>query len=197
MEAKEIMASDKNILKPGSGEPTVTGKLLDIILGCYWMTKEVAGDLGEGKYFSSPNDAIMALDFGLVAYCAKIKVLATTTQKYAEFKGGTFETTVGRLLFNSVLPSDFPYINKEVNRKYMASMVSDLIEKVGMETVAPILDKIKAFGFRFATKSGTTWGIDDIMEPVGKNKIIEAAKKEADGAIEQYNMGFLSKDERL
>lgn len=197
IEAREIMASDKNILKPGNGEPTVTGKLLDVILGCYWMTKELSGQKGEGKYYSSPNAAITAFDFGAVDFRAKIKVLATDTPKYTQFNGGVFETTVGRLLFNSVMPSTYPYINKEMTRKAMAGIVDDLIEKYGIDNVSPMLDKIKSFGFKYATYSGVTWGIDDIKEPVGKTEIIEKAKDEADTVLEQYNLGFLSKEERL
>jgi DNA-directed RNA polymerase subunit beta' len=196
-EAREIMASDKNILKPGNGEPTVSGKLLDIILGCYWMTKEVVGQKGEGKYFSSPNSAITAFDFGDVAFRAKIKVLATDTARYAQFKGNVFETTVGRILFNSVLPIDYPYMNKEISRKQMGVLIDDLIERYGIFNVAPMLDKIKSFGFKYATYSGVTWGIDDIKEPEGKNAIVAAAKIKADEVIEHFNMGFLSTGERM
>ena len=117
MEAQMIMASDKNILKPGSGEPTISNKLLDIILGCYWMTKDVSGEKGEGMIFPNPNAAITAHDFDLIEYRAKIKVLATDSAKYKEFKDQMFETTVGRLLFNSILPNDYPYINEEITGK--------------------------------------------------------------------------------
>jgi DNA-directed RNA polymerase subunit beta' len=109
-EADTLMASNKNLLGPGSGDPIVNPKL-DIPLGCYTMTKIVEGDKGEGKIFSAPNSAITAHDFGVVGYRAKIKVLGTESPKYAQYNGEVFETTVGRLLFNSVLPSDFPYTN--------------------------------------------------------------------------------------
>ncbi|OHA16029.1 MAG: DNA-directed RNA polymerase subunit beta' [Candidatus Taylorbacteria bacterium RIFCSPLOWO2_12_FULL_43_20] len=196
-EARNIMAADKNILKPGSGEPTVTGKLLDIILGCYWMTKIVENEKGEGKYFENPNAAITALNFGEVAIRAKINVLAPSDAKYGESAGNIFETTAGRILFNGVLPDDYPYINKELQRKDMGAMVNNMISVYGMDNIAPILDKIKTFGFTYATVSGITWGIDDIKEPEGKSEIIKKAKKEADAVMEQYDMGFLSKEERL
>src|SRR6185436_17714970 len=96
MEAREIMASDRNILKPGSGDPTVSAKMLDIVLGCYWMTKEISGEKGEGKHFSSPNAAITAYDFGEISFRSKIKVLSTSSEKYAQYEGKIFETTVGR-----------------------------------------------------------------------------------------------------
>jgi DNA-directed RNA polymerase subunit beta' len=105
-EAKELMASNKNLLKPQDGNPIVNPKQ-DMVLGCYWMTKEVLGEKGEGKYFASPNEAMTAYDYGQVSFRAKIKVLPTETQRYAKFEGKIFETTVGRLMFNSSLPKDF------------------------------------------------------------------------------------------
>src|SRR3989344_1442510 len=109
-EAREIMAAHKNILKPGNGEPVVATKLLDILLGSYWMTKEVSGMRGEGMSFHSPNAAILAYDYGNVGFQAKIKVLPSEKEKYAQFGGVLFETTVGRLLFNAIFPSDYPYL---------------------------------------------------------------------------------------
>ncbi len=196
MEAREIMAADKNILKPGSGDPIVAAKLLDIVLGCYWMTKIIEGSKGEGKYFSSPNEAINAYDYGLVSFRAKIKVLATDTAKYAQFENGVFETSVGRLLFNSVLPKDYGYINAEMEKKKMTAVIDDLTNKYGIENIPTIMDKIKMFGFKYTTHSGTTWGIDDVREPASKAPIIEAAKKESETVQEQFNEGLLSEDER-
>ncbi len=196
MEAREIMASNKNILKPGSGDPTVVAKLLDIVLGCYWMTKTVVGEKGEGKIFHTPNSAITAFDFGEVGFRAQIKVLPTENEKYTDFGGKVFDTTVGRLLFNSVLPADYPYVNGEVNQKKIAGIVDDLIEKYGVDQVPAIMDRIKAFGFKYATFSGTTWGIDDVIIPEGRGAIITASKAKADEVAEQYNAGLLSEDER-
>jgi len=195
-EAKKIMASDKNILKPGSGNVVVSIDKLDIILGCYWMTKIVAEEKGAGKIFPTPNSAITAYDFEEVGFRAPIKVLATDTIKYKEFEGKIFETTVGRLLFNSVLPKDYPFLNQEVDRKKMASIVDDLIERYGVENVPPILDKIKAFGFKYTTQSGITFGIDDVKIPENKWDIIEKAQKQSDEVVEQFNMGLLSEEER-
>ena len=196
-EAREIMASDKNILKPGSGEPTVVAKLLDIVLGCYWMTKTVTGEKGEGNIFPTPNSAINAFDFDAVGFRAQIKVLGTENEKYAEYGGKIFDTTVGRLLFNSVLPSDYPYVNQEIDQKKMASLVDDLIERYGVDKIPPIMDRIKAFGFKYTTYSGITWGIDDVKIPQGKYAIIDAAKKRSEEVMDQFNSGLLSEEERL
>lgn len=197
LEAKEIMASHKNILKPGSGDPTVSAKMLDIILGCYWMTKEIVGERGEGKIFQSPNTAIMAFDLGEVSFRAKIKVLPSDSDKYEQFGGKLFETTVGRLLFNSVLPKDYPFINTEINKKKTTSLVDDLTEKYGIENVPTIIDKIKAFGFKYATFSGVTWGLDDIIIPEGKSGIVDKAKAKTEAIVGHFEAGLISKDERL
>lgn len=196
LEAKMIMASDKNILKPGSGDPTISNKPQDIILGCYWMTKEMEGEKGEGMIFPNPNAAITAYDFGAVDYRAKIKVLGTDSPKYAEFRNELFETTVGRLLFNSVLPSDYLFINAEIDRKKLAQMVDDLISHYGTESIPPIMDRIKDFGFRYATISGITWGISDMVVPKNKYEIIEKAKYKIVLIQEQYDSGLLSSDEK-
>jgi DNA-directed RNA polymerase subunit beta' len=196
LEAREIMASDKNILKPGSGDPTVSAKMLDIVLGCYWMTKEISNEKGEGKFFSSPNSAIMAHDLDAVSFRAKIKVLPSESEKYNQFDGKVFETTVGRLLFNSVLPKDYPFINYEINRDKITSLVDELIEKYGIENVSKIIDKIKDFGFKYATYAGITWGIDDILIPVEKKEIVSRSQEKADAIVEHFNSGLISKDER-
>ncbi|KND48229.1 MAG: DNA-directed RNA polymerase, beta' subunit [Parcubacteria bacterium C7867-006] len=197
MEAREIMASDKNILKPGSGDPTVSAKMLDIVLGCYWMTKEIGGEKGEGKIFQTPNAAIMAYDLNEVSFRAKIKVLPSDSEKYSQFEGKLFETTVGRLLFNSVLPKDYPFINGEINKKKTSSLIDDLIERYGIENVPAIIDKIKSFGFKYATHSGVTWGLDDVIIPEGKKDIVIKAKSKEDAIKEHFGAGLISKEERL
>ena len=197
MEAKEIMASDKNILKPGNGDPTVASKLLDIVLGCFWVTKTVDGEKGEGMIFEDPTAAITAHTFGAVTYRAKVKVLAPKDEKYAAFDGKIFETTVGRILFNEILPSDYPFINKEINRGQLASIIDFIINTKGIAQLPPILDKIKLFGFKYTTHSGTTWGIDDVVIPKGKGEVISKAKGQSDLVMQQFNDGLLTDEERL
>jgi DNA-directed RNA polymerase subunit beta' len=196
-EARLIMAADRNILKPGNGEPVVTSKMLDIALGSYWMTREIKGEKGEGSYYQSPNAAITASDFGAVALRAKIKVLPTTSDKYAQFEGRVFDTTVGRLLFNSVLPSDYPFINSEVTGTRMAEIVDDMIDRYGIEAIPPIVDRIKAFGFKYATMSGVTWGHDDVKVPEDKQKIISEGRNKVLEIVGQFNDGLLSEHERI
>lgn len=195
-EAETIMSANKNILKPGNGSPVISTKMLDIVLGCYWMSKILPGSKGENKFFSTPNSAITAYDFGEVDFRAKIKVMPTDSTKYTAFKGEVFETSVGRLLFNSVLPSDYPFFNGEVKHKVMLELIDDLITRYGLEQIPFIVDKIKGFGFKYATYSGITWGLSDVEVPAGKKAIIEEARKEEQTIIEQYKEGLLSHDER-
>jgi len=196
LEAKNIMSANKNILKPGSGAPVISTTMLDIVLGSFWMTKLIDGAKGEGKFFATPNNAITSYDFGETDFRAKIKVMPTDNKKYETFKGEVFETSVGRLLFSSTLPSDYPYINEEINNKKMLSLVDDLIVRYGLDLIPDIMDKIKEFGFRYATHSGITWSIDDIRVPEGKKEIVEAARAKENKIIHQYNEGLLSDEER-
>ena len=196
-EARLIMAADKNILKPGNGEPVVSAKMLDIILGVFWMTRMIAGEKGEDKYFSSPNAAITAHDFGVVDYRAKIHVLPTDSLKYKAFDGKLFETTVGRLLFNSSLPSDYPFLNQEIETKRMVELVDELIEKYGINNIPPIIDKIKEFGFKYATHSGITWGIGDVKIPEAKEGIINKGRESVLKVVDQFNDGLISENERI
>ncbi len=194
-ESKLYMASNKNLLKPQDGSPIVMPKM-DIILGCYWMTKRVEGEKGEGMSFVSPNQAITAFDLGVITFRAKIKVLGSNSLKYSEFEGKSFETTVGRLFFNSIFPDDFTYMNDEITIKRMSLLVDQLISKYGIDATPEFLDKIKDFGYRYATYSGVTWGIDNVVVPEGKAEIIKHFREEENKVREQFEEGLLSEDER-
>ncbi|MDO8590003.1 MAG: DNA-directed RNA polymerase subunit beta' [bacterium] len=196
-EARLIMAADKNILKPGNGEPVVSAKLLDIVLGTYWVTRTLVGEKGEGRYYSSPNSAVTAYEFGAVSLRAKISILPTNTERYKQFEGKVFETSVGRLLFNGILPKDYPFLNHEMSRKKMSELVDDLIERYGIDNLPPIMDKIKDFGFRYATISGVTWGLGDVKIPPGKKVIIDKGRAAVSEVVGQYREGLLSEHERI
>ena len=195
-EAREIMASDKNVLKPGSGDPVIAAKLLDILLGCFWMTKQVDGEKGEGMKFPGPNLAMTAHDYGLVKLRAKIFLRGKEGTKYHDPDNEIIETTVGRIMFNSILPEDYPLINEEVDKKKMAAIVNDFINRYGLDGLPKILDQIKDFGFNYATKSGITWAIDDLHIPPKKEEIVKDAILEAGSIKDQYNEGLLSEEEK-
>ncbi len=195
LEARCFMSANRNILKPGNGAPVVA-MAQDIVLGCYWMTKEIQGCLGEGKWFTSPNEAISAYDYGVVDFRAKIKVLGTDSPKYAQFDGKVFETTVGRLLFNSVLPKEYPYLNEEMKKSRLVRLINDLIDHYSLDHIPSIVDKIKNFGFTYATRSGVTWSLNEIQTPAVKPAIIEEAKKQVALVRSQYAEGLLSRTDR-
>lgn len=195
-EARTLMAANRNLLKPGSGDSIVSPRM-DMVLGVYWMTKEVPGEKGEGKYFASPNEAITAYEFDILSFRAKIWVMANADKaKYAVYEGKPFETTVGRLLFNSVFPSDFPYINDEVTAKKMGSIIDEVILKYGLEIAPTVIDKIKAFGYKYATVSGTTWSIDAIKVPTVKPELVTAGWEQAAKVDADFQEGLLSEEER-
>ncbi len=195
MEAREYMASNKNLLKPQDGSPIVMPKM-DIVLGCYWMTKSVDDERGEGMAFASPNQAITAFDLGVITFRAKIKVLGTDKQRYSRFESKPFETTVGRLFFNTIFPDDFPYLNEEITIKRMSLLVDELIVHYGIDATPKFLDKIKDFGYQYATYSGVTWGIDNLKVPEGKKDIVAKFRKEEEVVRGQFADGLLSEDEQ-
>ncbi len=194
-EARELMAADRNLLKPGSGESIVTPRM-DMVLGAYWMTTIVEGEKGEGKYFASPNEAITAHDFDIVGYRAKITIMPSDKEKYAAFEGKPFETTVGRLLFNAIFPNDYAYINEEVDKKRVNKILDDVFARYGVSGAPVIIDKIKAFGFKYATISGTTWSLTAVEQPKEKAPLVAKGWKKVADIEENYNDGLLSEDEK-
>ncbi len=197
-EAKHIMSANKNILKPGSGEVIVlTGKPLDIILGVYWLTKAVEKVKGEGEYFASPNAAILASEYDAIDLRAKIKVLPVAgKEKYGTFDGHPFETTVGRLLFNTVLPPDYPFVNETITKKVLSRIVTDCIVRYGLDAVPEIVNKVKRFGFDYATRSGISWAINDVSVPKEKSRIINEAVGKVSTIEKDFQNGLLSEEEK-
>jgi DNA-directed RNA polymerase subunit beta' len=193
-EARELMSAHRNLLKPGSGDSIVNPRM-DMVLGTYWMTKTVDNAKGEGKYFSSPNEAITAYDFDIVDISAKIKVMPTDKEKYAKFNGQPFETSIGRLMFNSVFPSDYEFINEEVGKKRMNSIMENIFARYGVDESPKIIDKIKSFGFRYAGVSGTTWNLTAVEVPEEKKNLIAKGMDKVSEIDNNYNEGLLSSEE--
>ena len=194
-EAKELMAANKNLLKPASGDPIVHPRM-DMVLGSFWMTKSVDGEKGEGSIFSSPNEALTAFDYGQITMRSKIKVMPSTKARYNKFEGKVFETSAGRILFNSILPDDFPYINDEMNQKKLSLLVDELIARYGIDETPKVLDAIKQFGYTYATRAGITWSLDSVRVPEEKKGIVAQGRKQEQEVISQYNDGLLSEEER-
>jgi DNA-directed RNA polymerase subunit beta' len=185
-EAKERMLSSLNLLKPATGTPMVT-LYQDIVLGCYWLTDIWENRKGEGKVFSSPEEAILAFEMGELDIKAKIKL---------RIDGNLVETSLGRIIFNEALPEDFPFQNKLITIKELEKITAELLEKYPIEVVRETLDRIKDLGFEYSTLSGITWGMDDLVIPSQKEEIIEKARKEIEKVEKQYRMGLLSKEEK-
>ena len=200
-EAREIMLSSKNLLKPATGDP-ILNPTQDIVLGCYWATTIREGKRGEGKVFASEEDALLAHDFGVVDLQAKIKARIknqSPIQSGTRIKGAKnpiVETSAGRILFNRVLPDDFPYVNFALKNRDLAEVVAQIIKRYGIEGTPAILNRIKKFGFFYATKSGLSWGIDDLRVPEKKPDLVADGHKEVQKIMEQYGRGLLTDGER-
>ena len=194
-EAREIIAADKNILKPGNGNPIISLKL-DIVLGCYWVTKIMSEAIGRGRIFSNFQEAITAQNYGLIDLRAPIKVQTAGESKLQSSTESFVETSVGRIFFNEILPAQFHFINTEINSKEMTRLVDDLIATYPIEQMGEILDGIKGLGFYYATRSGITWGIDDMLVPEGKAPIVSVARAESIKLEKMYEEGLLSHDEK-
>ena len=187
-EAREIMLSTFNLLKPATGAPIVT-IYQDISLGCYYLTKLKEGAKGEGRIFSNKEEAILALESGEIDMEAKIKIRLASNHPL-------IETTLGRILFNEALPENFPFQNNLIKVKDLERITRDIINKDGPEKAQDILDKIKELGFEYSTWSGVSWGMDDLIVPPEKPKIIEEAEKEVEKVEEHFRKGLLSREEK-
>jgi len=185
-EARERMLVSLNLLKPATGTPIVT-LYQDIVLGCYWLT-DIWETPEKEKFFGDFKEALLAYEFGQVGLKEKIKV---RTEKN-EF----IETSVGRIIFNQVLPEGFPFQNQLIRIKDLEKIVAELIENYPQKIVEETLDKIKDLGFEYSTLSGITFGMDDLIVPKEKEKILAEAEKEEEKIEKSYQAGFLSAKEK-
>jgi len=195
-EAKERMLASLNLLKPATGGPVVT-LYQDIVLGCYWLTNIIEGAKGQGKIFGSTEEAILAQEFGDVDLKAKIKVRLQPSHHPPASRAPEFiETSVGRLLFNQALPNDFPFQNEVIRVRELEKIVSQIIEKYDSKTCQQALDKIKDLGFEYSTIAGISWGMDDLIVPEEKSRILAQAEKEVEEVEGHFKKGLLSKEEK-
>ncbi len=187
-EARILMLSANNILSPAHGRPLAT-PTQDMVLGCYFLTSAKDECKGEGKAFCCEEEAILAYDCGEVELHAKIQLRLPGKKKKVE-------TTIGRIFFNRALPDDHEFVNKEVGKKELASIVEECCAKYSIAETAKILDDIKSLGFHYATKAGITIGIDDIQIPPDKWDILDAPEEAVEKIEQQYRRGLITKDER-
>jgi DNA-directed RNA polymerase subunit beta' len=185
-ESREIMLSSVNLFKPATGE-AILSPTQDIVLGCYFLTRILDRLKGEGKIFSNVEEAILAYQSRIIDLQAKIKI---------DINGTLLETSVGRAILNSVLPERVDFINKELNSKQLRLLTEEIIREAGSEKTQEFLDRIKSLGFQYATKSGISWGMDDLSKPIEKDKIVADAQKEVEEVRKQYREGLLTRVER-
>ena len=190
-EAREHMLSLYNMLLPSSGEPGTT-PTLDMVLGCYYLTLSKPGAKGEGKLFSSFDEAKLAYDLGVIELGAEIIVRDPSLGS----DGGRINTTVGRILFNDALPPQLRFRNQTANKASLRALVSDCISVLGCEGTAGVLDKLKQAGFDYATKSGVSVAMDDIEEPPDKRRVLEEADEKMSLIEDQFNHGLITEDEK-
>ena len=186
-EAREIMASNKNLLKPADGSPILHVEQ-DIILGCYYLTYQRPGTEGQkARPFSSLDEALLALDKDVIKVQSRVLV---------PFRGELHDTTLGRLLFNEVFPEDFPYQNQAMTNKQLDKVMTLTYQRYGQDATAIIADDLKDLGFRYATYSGLSIGMDDFSDLRKLREIVGEGEARATEISKQYGAGFITDDER-
>ena len=206
-EARYLMLSTNNLLKPQDGKPvTVPG--LDMILGSYYLTMTLDGEKGEGKYFKDPDEAIMAYENHEVDIHAKVFV-RVSKEIEGEIKTKKIETSVGRIIYNQGIPQDLGYIDRtnpeemfqyEIDFPVMKKNMGDIVERTirihGLSEAAEVLDYIKATGYKYSTLAGVTFSVSDVQVPEAKKDILASADKEIEVIRKQYARGLITNDER-
>jgi DNA-directed RNA polymerase subunit beta' len=203
-EARILMLSTNNILKPADGKP-VTMPTQDMVIGIYCLTRAAEDAPGQGRIFGSISEATMAYDTGELDLQAKIQIRlseATPPRDFTMPEGWTpgvpfrLETTLGRCYFNETLPASFPFVNYEVSKKQLSTIVNELAETYPKVEVAAALDALKDAGFHWATRAGVTIAIEDVIAPPNKAEILDAYEKRADKVQREYERGLITDDER-
>jgi DNA-directed RNA polymerase subunit beta' len=189
-EARVLMLSSNNILSPASGRP-ITSPTQDMVLGLYFLTSLRENELGEGRAFGSISEALMAYDRNSLSMQAKIKIRLTHSG-VTEVR----ETTLGRALFNEILPEGYKFVDYDVTKKLLGQIVDDLAEGFAKVTVAQTLDALKSLGFYWATRAGITIAIEDVVTPAKKQEILDGYEIKAEKVQSQYEKGMITDDER-
>lgn len=185
-EAKNIMAANKNLLKPADGTPILHIEQ-DMVLGCYYLTYDRPSISKEVKPFSSLEEALMAYDAGSIKLQNYVRV---------PFRGEVRETTLGRVLFNETFPEDFAFQDEPMTKKKLQKVMAAIYQQYGQATTAHIADELKDLGFYYATQSGISMGMGDFARIEGMEGVIDEGEERAAAISEQYEEGFITEDER-
>ena len=189
-EAKELIRSSANLLSPATGDPIISPQL-DIVWGSYYLTvlnKEVVEEeVNKLKHYATKEQAILAYDLGRIGLQDPIRVLVNNDK---------ITTSVGRLIFNSIIPEQVGFFNEPVSKKFLKAITAKLINVLGNESAAAVLDKLKEIGYEYITRSGLSWGMGDLFVTKQKPSLIAQAQKEVEVVIDQYEQGLLTDSER-
>ena len=207
-ECRFLLLAPNNLLKPSDGEP-VTVPSQDMVLGIYYLTLEKDGEIGEGKVFKDENEAILAYDNNIVSLHAKIKVRRTLINENSEGETKIVETTVGRIIFNEVIPQDIGFVDRTnpenkfnfeidflCDKKALGKIINRCINKHPATDTAKMLDNIKNLGFKFSTKGALTVSVSDMEIPEEKTGLLEEADKEVDKITKMFRRGLMTDEER-
>ncbi|MFM8687018.1 MAG: DNA-directed RNA polymerase subunit beta', partial [Bacteroidota bacterium] len=200
LEAQLLMLASHNILNPANGSP-ITVPSQDMVLGLYYITKgrkstDSQKINGEGLAFYSEEEAIIAHNEGRVALHAWVKVRVNVRNESGELVRKIVDTTMGRILFNVAIPEAVGYVNELMTKKSLRDLIGMIVRETDIPTTAAFLDQIKEIGFKMAFKGGLSFNLNDVMVPDNKVTLIDAAHKEVEEVTGNYNMGFITNNER-
>ena len=207
-ECRFLLLSPNNLLKPSDGGPVAVPSQ-DMVLGIYYLTQERPGAKGEGKVFKSVNEAILAYENGVVTLHSRIKVRVTKTMPDGTKKTGTVESTLGRFIFNEIIPQDLGFVDREkegnelvlevdfhVGKKQLKQILEKVINTHGQTKTAEVLDDIKATGYKYSTRAAMTVSISDMTVPPQKPQMIEQAQETVDKITRNFKRGLITEEER-
>ncbi len=207
-ECRFMLLSPNNLLKPSDGGPVAVPSQ-DMVLGIYYLTQERPGAKGEGMIFKSINEAILAYENQAVTLHSRVKVRVTKTLPNGETKTGTVESTVGRFLFNEIIPQDLGFVDREVEgnelllevdflvgKKQLKQILEKVINTHGATATAEVLDAVKAIGYKYSTRAAMTVSISDMTVPPEKPEIIADAQATVDKITKNFKRGLITEEER-
>jgi len=185
-EAAQLMCSARNLLKPSAGEP-ITTPSQDMVLGLYYLTSEREGKKGQGMTFGSVEEAILALEYGSIHLHSKVKI---------RFNGELVDTTIGRAIYNTIVPEELGYQNYTFKKRQIEHIISLAFEQTTMERTSKFCDDMKELGFKYATQSGISMAASDLFIPNAKEEIMQSSEEQVAKIHEFYNKGFINEEER-
>ena len=195
IEAQILMLQSHNILNPANGAP-ITVPSQDMVLGLYYITKLRKGTKGEGLTFYGPEEAIIAYNERRVEVHAPIKVIVDDLDENGTLVKRMLETSVGRVIVNEIIPKEVGYFNGIISKKSLRDIIARVIKTVGMARACEFLDGIKNLGYRKSYEGGLSFNLDDIIIPQEKQDIVAKGNEEIDQIMANYNMGFITDNER-